>query len=1257
MLPSHHPLLPLWSLSATTSTNLPPSIPFQVQVPLSALHPLLSLAHESGAQELVQSCQAALEAHSSDSEARKTQPTQPDASGTAPGRYAASGPSALGSSVIGPSAPGVYRAVSQGGDSALSATVAERLKSIKSTDSARSTRCSKSTLVNGLVCLCYPVARSQEEGESGLRQAQARLRSGDQSALLSSQDQCWQGMLGKEESWGLREGDGESSGACSGRFSGGNTEAGASAGGSTNTATATVATATASSISDKGAAGVPLHVLSSERRLFRHLRCDCCGGGSRSSETSEPSLASTASMLTLRASPASSTASHTASHAASYSGSYSDVSVQAAQHGSTVFRAHRVVLCAWSTAFHKMLTSGMREATSHEIVIGGASNEAVGALLHFFYTGELPTRSSHSHPLQSRMVHPLQSRSMSAAASKSTESVLLSLLCLADRFCIPALHHAVNQRLLACIDEASAFATLRVAASIPGDTCAHLTAVAASLAAAQFERCVAADREGLRLLPAAALTAVLQSPFFWTTNEERVLDAVLTWAMQRADVSTWKEAERALGEVMVREEREEGEEEGGKERKPEEEEVGKEEGKEEAERALGEMTMREEREEREEGEGWEECRGEERREERSTDRGEEDIARHAPCTSGCHEDCSTDEALLHSELLSRLQLEGAEPMLQPLRGEALLEEEEDEEEEEEEEDEVSGLLQHVQFMSLPDTILFRLRDSLLATWLPTIRRSAIKEIVRRNLHSQAATRPQAYPPTPQGHSSPFSGSPLSTARDHCYPPFPSETSHGFSPPPHSQGLILPVHSSHQPSDSIQLDLGRRIVRFTSPDLPPRAWPSGSVGAVPRAWSLESSGRERGGRHDKDRSKEWGRIEKGAEGWAREGTRVKGGGRDEGREKREAQMGLTGGARACACQAQADLETFEDRMHVCADDRDASCTARGREAQPHTRAAGQEAEARESATREGPDKGGIGQYGASTQVTALAGGGFVPALGHGRGERREAGLRGVEEGGVGQRGGRAASYGGGGCARLREGDRERVIFESTQKSSNGGGGCARLREGDTERVGEGRRTEGGEGWGRAAGEGNGVEGGEERVLKRRGEGESGEVQRPKGREATESGWKGMGSTGRRFLEAEVLEACGRMEASGSGRRRVEGATVDESMRPSGQLSVRVTQAPPDQVSGFRISATADDSMGGGGAEDREAAAGGSEERGERGGMGVGARRTNHDRAAAAAARGEEEGEKRVNKKGSTRERQQLLHLLLQQGKEQRILLLP
>ncbi|CAI7823325.1 unnamed protein product, partial [Closterium sp. NIES-54] len=188
-----------------------------------------------------------------------------------------------------------------------------------------------------------------------------------------------------------------------------------------------------------------------------------------------------------------------------------------------------------------MLTSGMREATSHEIVIGGASNEAVAALLHFFYSGQLPpVRSSRalckhliqshpaqSPPLQSPPVQPpqlqspplqspplhapsSQSQSSTAAAPESTQGVLLSLLCLADRFCIPALHHAVNQRLLACVDESSAFSTLRVALSVPGEACSHLTAVAASLAAARFERCANADGDGLRRLPAPALAAVLQ---------------------------------------------------------------------------------------------------------------------------------------------------------------------------------------------------------------------------------------------------------------------------------------------------------------------------------------------------------------------------------------------------------------------------------------------------------------------------------------------------------------------------------------------------------------------------------------------------------------------------------------------------------------------------------------------------------------------------------------------------------------------------
>ncbi|CAI5468328.1 unnamed protein product [Closterium sp. Yama58-4] len=573
----------------------------RLEVHLALVRPLLSLAHELGAQELQQACEESLRTHGVACEAPEIR-SDASASGSIPSRSSASAPShtsrfsASGQSYLGPSATEEYQVpaasaavAAERGSSAVNAapnaTAAGRGEAAKS---AKSTGALKSTQVNGLVHLCYPVGRSLQQREHGFSKAEqsgAFSNSGGQSV---SQEQNSREASVEMASKGVRQGDGASSGARSGARSG--VSSGALSGSDSGPVSPTEGTC------------VPLHFLSSDTpcRLSQYLLCDCCSSGDTSISSHRHNCSS-----------------------------YSDVSVQAAQPGSTVFRAHRVVLCAWSAAFHKMLTSGMREATSHEIVIGGASNEAVSSLLHFFYTGQLPpTPSSHSqqkrsHPLHARPVqsHPssqssssqslsfqaqsspdsiqgVQSRSASAAAPDSMQAVLLSLLCLADRFCIPALHHAANERLLTCLDErgngnrlvtpypfrvalarccacladhfclpalhyaanepllallapdssrcsfssssfiayltssssvqSSAFTTLRVAASIPGEACTHLTAVAASLAAARFERCVDADGDGLRTMPAAALTAVLQSPFFRAATEERVLDAVLT---------------------------------------------------------------------------------------------------------------------------------------------------------------------------------------------------------------------------------------------------------------------------------------------------------------------------------------------------------------------------------------------------------------------------------------------------------------------------------------------------------------------------------------------------------------------------------------------------------------------------------------------------------------------------------------------------------------------------------------------------------
>ena len=56
----------------------------------------------------------------------------------------------------------------------------------------------------------------------------------------------------------------------------------------------------------------------------------------------------------------------------------------------TEFKAHKVVLCAHSDVLKKMLTSPMKEARENTIKFPEADETAFGALLEFFYTGNVP---------------------------------------------------------------------------------------------------------------------------------------------------------------------------------------------------------------------------------------------------------------------------------------------------------------------------------------------------------------------------------------------------------------------------------------------------------------------------------------------------------------------------------------------------------------------------------------------------------------------------------------------------------------------------------------------------------------------------------------------------------------------------------------------------------------------------------------------------------------------------------------------------
>jgi speckle-type POZ protein len=66
---------------------------------------------------------------------------------------------------------------------------------------------------------------------------------------------------------------------------------------------------------------------------------------------------------------------------------------------SNTLTSHKLILCARSPVFKAMLTSGLSESTSNEIVISDFEPEVVHAFLKFLYSDKCSTLEQHSFAL------------------------------------------------------------------------------------------------------------------------------------------------------------------------------------------------------------------------------------------------------------------------------------------------------------------------------------------------------------------------------------------------------------------------------------------------------------------------------------------------------------------------------------------------------------------------------------------------------------------------------------------------------------------------------------------------------------------------------------------------------------------------------------------------------------------------------------------------------------------------------------------
>lgn len=108
---------------------------------------------------------------------------------------------------------------------------------------------------------------------------------------------------------------------------------------------------------------------------------------------------------------------------------HTDVDIYIEGHG-LVARSHKIILSLWSLPFTKMFTNGMRESIASNICLKDESPGAFEAVLDFMYSGQVAIEDT-----------------------ANSDTMLLQLLMLADKYGVSLLHQECCRMLLECVSE------------------------------------------------------------------------------------------------------------------------------------------------------------------------------------------------------------------------------------------------------------------------------------------------------------------------------------------------------------------------------------------------------------------------------------------------------------------------------------------------------------------------------------------------------------------------------------------------------------------------------------------------------------------------------------------------------------------------------------------------------------------------------------------------------------------------------------
>ncbi|KAI5075302.1 hypothetical protein GOP47_0009378 [Adiantum capillus-veneris] len=191
----------------------------------------------------------------------------------------------------------------------------------------------------------------------------------------------------------------------------------------------------------------------------------------------------------------------------------------------SVIRVHKIVLSAWSHPLLKMFTNGMWESSMAKICIRDVQLDVFTAMLEFMYSGHL-----------------------NLGPNDKLDSLLLSLLVLADQFGIPLLQHACSLKLIELLSKESVSSILRVAASLP--CCELLQDACVEFFAKHFEDCIQHSSD-VQELDLSFLRKIIESSDLSVATEESVLNTMILWASADQHLHDWRGAEDYLSEHSV----------------------------------------------------------------------------------------------------------------------------------------------------------------------------------------------------------------------------------------------------------------------------------------------------------------------------------------------------------------------------------------------------------------------------------------------------------------------------------------------------------------------------------------------------------------------------------------------------------------------------------------------------------------------------------------------------------------------------------